>query len=174
MDQELIEKLIKQDPKAQHSLYSKYSKVMFLIILRYINNDEEAKSITNQAFFKIFKHSKQFKTGGATEFLAWMKRIVINEALMYIRKRKKLVFIEHDNELDNVSDIKTDSNLMVEDYYNMIRKLPDGYRLVFSLYAIEGYSHKEIANKLRIKESTSRSQLMHAREFLKKLILEKL
>lgn len=172
MNKELVILLKKKNRTAQELLYEKYSKKMFLIILRYINDADEAKSLINQSFYKIYISIINFSYSNNTSFEAWMKKIVVNESLLYLRKNKKLLLIEDGKEIEEVSSAWADKDLIAEDYFKLIRELPDGYRIIFNMYAIEGYSHQEIARELNIKESTSRSQLTHARAILKKKIVK--
>ena len=170
MIQELVKKLQQKNRKAQQVFYENYSKKMFLIILRYINDADVAKNITNQSFYKIFTHIGNFIYSNDNGFNGWVKKIAINEALVYLRSNKNIRLTDEYQEIDNHSPFNPDNELQAQDYYNLIRELPDGYRIIFNMFAIEGYSHKEIAEELNISESTSRSQLTHARAMLRKKI----
>ena len=131
-----------------------------------MNNEQDAGSIVNIGFYKIFNSIGRFNYHDEISLISWMKKIVINEALYFLRR--KFRFNEID---DNRSDLLInenipENNLLLEDYYNLIRKLPQDLRTVFNLFAIDGYPHKEIARKLNIKESSSRVYLMRARKIL--------
>lgn len=143
---------------------------MFNLCFRYVENKDEAIMILNNGFLKIFKSYHKINANINPE--PWIYKIMINEALKYIRDnhfKKNIKLGDYENIKIEAFE-KSDSQLIAEDYYNIIRKLPLGYRTVFNLYAIEGYSHKEIANILSINESTSRSQLSKARGLLKKIL----
>ena len=166
MTEELIEQIKQNNRKAQEEFYKRYSVRMFRLTYRYVNNEHDAGSIVNKGFYQIFNGINRFKYNNEISFIAWMSKIVINEALSFLRQNVSY------NELDdNQSDLMTnenipDNDLLLEDYYNLIRKLPQDLRTVFNLYAIDGYPHKEIAIKLNIKESSSRVYLMRARKIL--------
>lgn len=165
-ESELIEACKNGSSKAQKQLYEQHSGKMFNVALRYVGNHHEAEDVLVSAFMKVFEHLHTFKGEGSFE--GWIRRIVSNEALGLIRKRKK-VFME---EIEN-ADYKGKNNpastaLETNDLLALVKQLPDGYRTVFNMYAIEGFSHKEIAQKLDISENTSKSQLSRARALLKK------
>lgn len=168
MIEKLIEQLKKSDRKAQKEFYFKYAAQMFRLVYRYVNNEHDAGSIVNYGFFKIFTGINKFIYQDESRFMAWIKRIMINESLIFLRK--KVTYsnltdnLSHDSSYDNIPDV----NLILEDYYNLLRELPDKLRTVINLYAIDGYSHKEIASLLNIKETSSRVYLFRAREFLQK------
>lgn len=131
----------------------------------------EAEDILVTAFVKVFDKIQQFKSEGSFE--GWIRRIVVNEALTFLRRNRSM-YLETDLEqADREPDYNALSDhLEAEDLLKMIQELPTGYRIVFNLYAIDGYSHKEIAEQLGISENTSKSQLSRARTFLQKLLLE--
>jgi RNA polymerase sigma-70 factor (ECF subfamily) len=145
--------------------------------MRYINDKERAKDVLQDAFIKVFKNLKKFKNDSSLE--GWIRRIVVNTALDQIRKNKKR---QSDVELDNsflelTTNNFTEERLQAESLMKIVQDLPDGYRTIFNLFAIEGYSHKEIAKKLNISENTSKSQYSRAksvlREILNKLNIER-
>lgn len=164
----LIEGCLKNKSAAQKELYERYSPKMFTICLRYIKEVNEAEDVLITGFMKVFEKLGQFQFQGSFE--GWIRKIIVNEALGYLRQHKTL-FIEVDIEKAakefQVPDLLEEEDLMV-----MIQNLPVGYRTIFNLYAIEGYSHKEIADLMGINESTSKSQLCRARSILKKMLLE--
>jgi RNA polymerase sigma factor (sigma-70 family) len=167
---QLIELLKKNDRKAQEKLYRVYANRMFLTCHRYLNNEDDAAEILNTGFYKAFVAITNFEFINEIAFECWLRKIMINEALMFLRKKSK-------NDLFNETELETITNLSVsenymqsEDYYFLLQKLPTGFRMVFNLFAIEGYNHSEIAELLNISESTSRSQLSRARAMLQKLI----
>jgi RNA polymerase sigma factor (sigma-70 family) len=166
----LVERIKKHDRKAQEILYKKYADRFFYLCFRYSGNETNAAEILNNAFYKIFENIGLFHFINEKAFEGWMYKIVINEALLFLRQSKYYntkVEIEN-SDLCNASF--EESYLTEEDCMHVLQKLPSGYRTVFNLYAIEGYSHQEISEMLEITESTSRSQLSRAREILKSLI----
>jgi RNA polymerase sigma factor, sigma-70 family len=171
---QLIELIKKNDRKAQEKLYKKYAKRMFLTCFRYVNNENDAAEILNNGFYKAFNAIPGFKFINEIAFECWLRKIMINEALMFLRSNKKKEFYK-EIEPASIADFTVSENHMQEEYYYfLIQKLPEGYKTVFNLYAIEGYNHSEIAEMLSISESTSRSQLSRAREMLQKLISKEL
>ena len=167
---ELIAGLKKGEGKAQKFVYEKYAGIMLGICLRYLKNQMDAEEVMLNGMVKIFQNVSQFKNEGSFE--GWMKRIVINEALGHLRKKEPLYLaIEKDHIQLAVNDASVESDLAVEDLLRMLHALPAGYRAVFNLYAIEGYSHKEIAEMLDINEGTSKSQLSKARALLQKRLI---
>lgn len=150
---------------AQQALYDRYSPKMFGICFRYMQDQMEAEEVMIGGFLKVFANLERFRQDGSFE--GWIRRIMVNEALTALRKRK-LSWIEPlENARHQGSYSDSDLQFEAEELLQMIEKLPTGYRTVFNLYAIEGYSHKEIADLLDITESTSKSQLNRARNLLK-------
>jgi len=153
------------DRICQKAVFDKWNKKMLTVCQRYINNNFEAEDILMQAMMKVFTEVNRFS--GTGSFEGWIRRIVVNEALMQVRKQK-LVF-----ETPVLTDIETSGELNpgaleVEAEYllDLLKSLPSGYRMVFNLYAIEGFDHREIASMLGISEGTSKSQLSRARQML--------
>jgi RNA polymerase sigma factor (sigma-70 family) len=136
------------------------------ICRRYAKDQSEAEDMLQDAFINIFSHISQFKSTGSFE--GWLKRITINAAIRILQKRKvRIVEISNDQHEIESRDNSVLSDLSAEDLLKLINQLPDGYRMIFNLYVIEGYSHEEIAEMLKIKTATSRSQLSKARAILK-------
>lgn len=154
--------------KAQKILYEKYSPKMLSICFRYLKNEAEAEDTMVMALMKVFSHLDSYQGKGSFE--GWIRKIVVNEALTVIRKKKKIYFEEIESANYQSGYHFTDTHLEAEDLLKMVASLPIGYRTVFNLYAIEGYSHKEIAEQLNISVSTSKSQLNRARNVLKKVL----
>ena len=169
MTEILIHRIIKKEKKAQEEFYKKYSPQMFRLIYRYVKNEADAGSILNMGFFKIFSKIEGIIYINEISFVSWMKKIMINEALMFLRQNDHFINIEscHD-ELPQDETNCPDTDLMIEDYYLLIRQLPQDLRTVFNLFAIDGFSHKEIAAELKISESSSRVYLTRARKLLKR------
>lgn len=169
--QDLIDRSLKGDGIAQSKLYGLYSKAMYNVCLRITNNEDDTKDVMQEAFISAFQNLGSYK--GEASFGAWLKRIVVNKAINHI-KRKRVEFTELNPERDEMQeeqpDLTNEQELTVEKIKNAIVKLPDGYRLVFSLYLLEGYDHQEIAGILNISESTSKSQYNRAKKKLRELI----
>jgi RNA polymerase sigma-70 factor (ECF subfamily) len=162
-EKELIELAVENNRHAQHKLYFKFSPKMLSICRQYIKDLQQAEDIMITAFMKVFAHLKNFEHKGSFE--GWIRRIMINECISFIRVQKKVKFIEDENYFEErYNDIE--SKFSVEDIQFLIDNLPDGYKMVFNLYCIEGFKHQEIAEMLGINEGTSKSQLSHARRML--------
>ncbi len=172
-DQEaqMVKALRKGDPKAQRQLYDRYASRMLGVCIRYVGDHMTAEDVLVEGFMKVFDKIGQFKSEGSFE--GWMRRIMVNESLGYLRQRKR---IQEDAILDEAQQVVdnslADEALETEEMLQMIDTLPTGYRTVFNLYAIEGYTHAEIAEKLGITESTSKSQLHRARAMLQQLVTD--
>lgn len=162
-ERELIELAVENNRHAQHKIYSKFSPKMLSVCRQYIKDLHQAEDIMITAFMKVFTNLKNFKHEGSFE--GWIRRIMINECISYIRVQKKVKFIEDENYFEE-SFNNIESQFSVEAIQFLIDNLPDGYKMVFNLYAIEGYKHQEIAEMLGINEGTSKSQLSHARKML--------
>lgn len=170
-EESLITGCKNQKASAQKALFDKYSGLMLSICNRYIHDRLEAEGTMVTAFVKIFEKINQYSGEGSFE--GWIRRITVNESLTYIRKNKNMSLnIDIEEVYENPQFEKLEDHLEAEDLLNLIDKLPVGYRTVFNLYAIEGYSHKEIGEKLAISENTSKSQLSRARSYLQKQLLE--
>lgn len=164
-EEALIKECISGKRKAQKELYTRYADLMLAICLRYVTERLEAEDLMIQGFAKVFDKMNQYKFEGSFE--GWMKRVFVNECLMYLRKQKFYMTPIETAERENVSTWENTS-LETKDLLQLIQELPTGYRTVFNLYAIEGYSHKEIAEQLEISEGTSKSQLSKARAMLQR------
>ena len=164
---EIINGSIKGEVDSQRKLYNLLSDKMFALCLRYTKDEDEAKDFMQDGFIKVFKNLKQFKFSGSFE--GWVRRIIINTIIEHFRSKKmrfsamNIVDYSDDFKLDSVVD-----ELSAQDILKIVRALSPQYRTVFNLYAIEGYSHKEIAEKLGISEGTSKSNLSRARSILQK------
>ncbi|MFN8155366.1 MAG: RNA polymerase sigma factor [Bacteroidia bacterium] len=162
-DEQLLEAILRQDAKAQRLLYERFARKMFGVCLRYTRSREEAEDYLQDGFLKIFQKISSFKGEGSLE--GWIRRVIVNTCLDHIRQQKLLW-----NELDEVNEPSEDAEvldkLQASDLLELIRQLPPGFRTVFNLFAIEGYSHKEIGEMLSISEGTSKSQFARARMHL--------
>jgi RNA polymerase sigma factor (sigma-70 family) len=170
-ENEWIEGCKRQDREAQCSLYEFYSRKMYTLCCRYVKSKAEAEDVMVMAFTKIFERIEQYKGEGSFE--GWMRKVMVNESLGYLRKHKNM-YLETDIEKVDLKPNfeRLESQLEADDLMKMIEALPTGYRIVFNLYAIDGYSHQEIANQLGISENTSKSQLSRGRALLQKRLLE--
>ncbi len=168
---QLIRALRGADPKAQRVLYEKFSGKLMSVCLRYVGDRMTAEDILVQGFMKIFDSVSQFREEGSFE--GWMRRIMVNEALAYLRQQRRILDNVGIEEATAIPDYGyADQNLEASEIMEMIGRLPFGYRTVFNLYAIEGFAHQEIAEMLGITESTSKSQLHRARAHLQKMMKE--
>ncbi|MFT5818145.1 MAG: RNA polymerase sigma factor (sigma-70 family) [Bacteroidia bacterium] len=161
----LIKACSNGDSKAFRKIYEIHSGTMYSICLRYMNNQDEAKDALQEGFIKVFKNISKFKFTGSFE--GWMKRIFVNSSIELIRKRKMHLDVSelNSNELPLTAKIETGS-MDAEKMMTLVQQLPEGYRTVFNMFIVDGYSHKEISNYLEISESTSKTQLFKARKQL--------
>lgn len=165
-----IEKAQRGNSKAMKVLYEQYSKAMFNICVRMSNSFEDAEDILQEAFTDAFLNINSYNFEAS--FGSWIKRIVINKCINALKKKKVDIVLTDKDETNLVSDEVDYGNInfQVEQVHNAIAKLPEGYKVVCSLYLLEGYDHKEIAQILNIAESTSKSQYMRAKKKLIELI----
>ena len=166
-DSALVKKCIEGDSQAQRMLFEKFAPKMLGVCMRYAKNTEQAEDVLQDGFIKVFTKLSHYSGNGSLE--GWIRRIIVNTALDDIRKNVKF---QDRVSVDDV-DYKLDTNshilegLMAEDLMKLINEMPSGYKVVFNMFAIEGYSHKEIAMQLNISENTSKSQYSRARAYLK-------
>ncbi len=167
-DKELVEGCLREDRKCQRLLWDKYSKKMMALCLRYCQNQEEAEDALMEAFVKIYDNLDKFRFQSSLE--TWMRRVCVNMSINKIRARKNIwkEISESEYEIGYNDDGLDQMN--VNELMELVGKLPDGYRMVFNLYAVEGFSHKEISDSLNIDEGTSRSQLAKARKALQGML----
>lgn len=165
---ELITLCKKQDSKAQGELYKKYNRILFAICLRYSPNFPEAEDNLQDAFLTIFKKIEQYNAKGSFE--GWMKRITVNTALQKYRKQRAFEIVDEGQIEDEVDISIEDEEIPLQFLLKIIQELPDRYRLVFSMYVMDGYQHKEIAEMLGISDGTSKSNLARGRTILKNKI----
>ncbi|MFB1012185.1 MAG: sigma-70 family RNA polymerase sigma factor [Bacteroidia bacterium] len=161
----LIKACSNGDSKAFRKIYEIHSGTMYSICLRYMNNEDEAKDALQEGFIKVFKNISKFKFTGSFE--GWMKRIFVNSSIELIRKRKMHLDVSELNSNELPLTAKTETGSMdAEKMMTLVQQLPEGYRTVFNMFIVDGYSHKEISNYLEISESTSKTQLFKARKQL--------
>lgn len=171
-DAELIKACLRQESSAQKTLFERFGPRMLGVCQRYARNNDDALDILQDAFIRIFDKLPQFKGDGSFE--GWIRRIVVHTAL---RKYERKHYQQERTSIDDLSENQSpwhdgiDQHVSVKELLALIHDLPEGYRLVFNLHVLEGYSHDEIAQLLHIQPATSRSQLMKARLLLQKKLL---
>lgn len=166
---ELVENCIRGDRSAQYNLYRMYSKGMYSICLRMLNDSMEAEDVLQESFMDVYRKLHTFKYESTPG--AWIKRIVVNNCINKLRKnRLQIEEIEEGRYVADVVEEKSDHNYEVNKIKKAMSSLPDGYRAIFSLYAMEGYDHKEIGQIMNISESTSKSQYSRAKKKIKEII----
>lgn len=176
-DEHIVEGCKAGKRKAYSMLYKKYASVMLGLCLRYCQNLQEAEDVLQEGFIKVFHNISRFRSEGSFE--GWIRRIMVNAAIDHYKKNLKNYFhqdldaIEEKvgddaGEEDNYRDLEIPADQLM----NMIQELPDGYRIVFNLFVIEGYSHKEIAEELNVTENTSKTQLLKARRALREKVAD--
>lgn len=163
-EKDIITQAADNNRHAQQVIYSKHAPKMLSICRQYVKDVHQAEDIMITAFMKVFTSLKSFEHKGSFE--GWIRRIMVNECISYLRVQKKVKFLEDEFYIEDTFN-NIESHFSVEDIQTLIDGLPDGYRMVFNLYAIEGFKHQEIAKMLGINEGTSKSQLSRAREMLK-------
>ncbi len=171
-DEQLVKECVSGNSVAQKKFYDLFAKKMMGVCMRYTNNYDEAQDVLQEGFIKIFNKLPKFESKGSLE--GWVRRIIVNTALDNYRKNKKH---QGNVDVDSVGFMLEKKDFTIEeinaqDLLKIIYTIPEGYRVVFNLFAIEGYSHKEIAEKLGVTESTSKSQYSRAKKLLRKLLIE--
>ncbi len=172
-EDQIIKECIKKNRQAQKILYEKYASVMLGICMRYAANRADAEDILQDGFLKIFLNIRDYAERGSFE--GWMKRIMINTAITYYHKNLKY---NQQLDIDDVNESKIQpveyetTEYTIEELQKVITELPDGYRMVFNMFAIEGYKHKDIAELLKIDVNTSKSQFSRARKLMQKKLME--
>ena len=172
MVSQLVERIRQKDQRAMSQFYQMYVEELSSVCYRYVPSRSDAKDVLQNSFVKIFTLLPTIDYVGEEALKAWMKRVVANEALGFLRKQKKLLFVVHTaTDADQIDDTEPQSEqISPEELHQMISELPDGYRTVINLYVFEDYTHKQIAELLGISESTSASQLYYAKRLLAKKI----
>lgn len=166
---ELLNRLKEQDRVAQKWLYERYSPLMFSVCRRYLRAREDAEEALVSGFFKVFSQVESYS--GTGSFEGWIRRIMVNECLMMLRKNQPLTFPGDESEIpDRVDSFNIEADISAREILELLDQLPPGYRTVFNLYVIEGFKHIEIAETLGISINTSKSQLILAKEKLRTLL----
>lgn len=172
-DEQLVKKCLEKDALAQKYLFESFSRKMMGVCLRYSKDAEEAQDVLQIGFVKVFEKLHLFNNEGSLE--GWIRKVIVNTALDQIRKNKKF---DNNVDLDTVDfSLPTENENVLDamgasDLLKIIQQMPPGFRTVFNLYAIEGYTHQEIADQLNISINTSKSQYSRARVYLQKIIIE--
>lgn len=166
-ERELVEGCIKEDRKCQRFLWDKYAPKLLSVSIRYCKSREDAEDVLMESFVKIYDKMPEFRFQSSLE--TWMRRVVVNMSINKIRAAKMMDSIDNESYEVPYVDLGFD-NLNAKELLALLDKLPAGYRTVFNLYAIEGYSHKEIGEVMGIDEGTSRSQLAKSRKALQEMI----
>ena len=167
----LIEGCRRREPRAQRELYDKLAPAMLAVCQRYMKDREAAKDVMQDGFVKLFEKIGSYKGEGSFE--GWARRLFVNTALMQLRRNDALKFSDNieDSQAMQMTHSNTLEKMGADEILELVNSMPDGFRTVFNLYVIEGYSHEEIAGMLSISEGGSRSQLSHARSWLRKKLL---
>ncbi len=165
---ELIKKASKNDRQAQHMLYETHAPKMMSICRYYVKDLQKAEEVMLNGFFKAFTNLTNFKYEGSFE--GWLRKIMVREAISYIRQVKKIEFSVEDFEVYQEQTNNIETAIELNEIQQYIDELPEGYKMVFVMYAVEGYKHHEIASLLNINEGTSKSQLYKARQLLQEKI----
>ena len=172
-EKDIVAGCIEGRHSAQQLLFDKYSRLMLGVCYRYTQNIEEAEDVLQEGFVKIFLNMKEFKGEGS--LVAWMRRIMINTAITHYHRMRKH---RYHSDLEEISETRLEehsweeADFTNEELFNVIHQMPDGYRVVFNLYAVEGYKHREIAEILDIDENTSKSQYSRARRWLQERLMK--
>ncbi len=168
-DNEILQGCKRENLKAQQALYDKYSRAMMGICLRYIKNQTEAEDLFQDGFVKVFNSIRTLENPEALPF--WIRRVFINTCINFINRNKKYAFSQI-QDFEFKSTYHTDEPLNTEEILKALGQLPESYQLIFNLFVVEGYSHKEISELLGFSEGTSKSQLSRAKAMLRTIILK--
>ncbi len=169
-ESDLIKGCLKGNPQMQEELYRRFSPKMYAVCLRYAQDSDDARDLLQEGFIKVYRNLDRYRGEGSFE--GWIRRIFVNTAIEYYRKKSLEYSRVSEKEETTIADadISVLDELAVKDIIGLIQELAPGYRAVFNLYVIEGFSHKEIADMLNISEGTSKSQLARAKSILQKKV----
>ena len=170
-EKELIRQCKRGNPRAQKELYGQFSPVLYAVVRRYIRDGDDAEDVFVKAMYKILTKIGDYRGDGSFE--GWMKRIAVNESLMFLRKNKTLSMTRELGDLQISDPHDIEAQIHADEIIALLDELPPGYRTVFNMYVIEGYKHREIAEELGISINTSKSQLILARKKMQALIKKK-
>ncbi len=164
---EIISGCLKNDPNTQRYLFDRYYRRSYHVAMRYLSNHHDTEDVLSISYTKVFKSIGQFEYRGEGSLQKWIYTIVINEAIRFLKSKKALLFTEDEAILTlNIPFTVNSETLDTEEVSQLVERMPKGYRTIFNLFAIEGYSHREIAEMLQINENTSKSQLSKARNYI--------
>ena len=175
MVKRLVERIRQKDQRAMNELYQRYVGQLSSVCYRYVPTESDAKDVLQNSFVKIFTSLQTFVYVDELSFEGWMVRVVVNEALHFLRDQKRLQFVELNETIaqQTADEPEPDTErISADELHQLISELPDGYRTVINLYAFEGYSHRQISALLGIREITSATQFYHAKQLLAKRINE--
>ena len=167
---ELLYKAAKNDREAQRTLYEVHAPKMLSVCRYYVKDVQKAEEVMLNGFFKAFTNLTSFKNEGSFE--GWLRKIMVRESISFLRRQKQVEFSIEEVDLPHNYSNNIETDLEVNDIQQLIDDLPEGYKMVFVMYAIEGYKHSEIAKMLDISEGTSKSQLFKARQLLQQKLKE--
>jgi len=169
--EEIVKGCLNNDRKCQEMLYRKFSNTMYGVCLGYTKNKEEAKDVLQEGFIKVFKNIKNYSGEGSLE--GWIRKIMVNTSIDFYRVRARKdhhIDIENIPDSQQVVDYSVLEIMSANEILNLIQKLPEGAKIIFNLYVVEGYTHDEIARILDISEGTSKSQFWRAKKLLQQML----
>lgn len=170
-ERHILQLFARGDSRAMDVLYAEFADYMAGVCVRYVTQPDDIRDVLQEALIKIFSSIGSFNYRGEGSLKAWLTRVAVNESLMFLRDKKKMLFVDSEREIPDTPEEPPDtSGLTAEMVDEALRQLPDGYRAVFNLYAIEGKSHKEIAELLGVKPDTSASQYHRAKAMLARIL----
>lgn len=170
-EQHILQLFARGDSRAMDVLYAEFADYMAGVCVRYVPQPDDMRDVLQETLIKVFSSVGSFHYRGEGSLKAWLTRVVVNEALMFLRDQKKMLFVDSEREIPDTPEEPPDTSGLTADMVDeALRQLPDGYRAVFNLYAIEGKSHKEIAELLGIKPDTSASQYHRAKAMLARIL----
>ena len=169
-ESELVEGCKEGNPLYQRALYQQFNRLMFGVCLRYADNHDDAKDILQDGFIKVFKHIGTFQGKGSFE--GWVRRIMVHTSIEHYRRNSRYFMVDIKEAGEMEFDSNALSSLSRDEILVIVSELPAGYRTVFNLYVIEGYSHQEIGKMLKISDGTSKSQLSRAKKILKEKLIQ--
>jgi RNA polymerase sigma-70 factor (ECF subfamily) len=168
-ESELVAGCQREEPHFQRALYERYHRLMLGVCFRYTDNREDAQDILQEGFIRVFKHIQSFRSEGSFE--GWIRRIMVHTSIEHYRRNSRYFMVDVKEAGDVHLDAEALSSLSRDEILALIQELPTGYRTVFNLYAIEGYTHQEIGQMLNISDGTSKSQLSRAKRLLQEKLI---
>lgn len=168
----IINECKQQRLTAQKCLFDLFATQMFLLCKRYLKNNEVAEEVLMNGFVQVYKLLQKFNYVDDASTTSWIKKIMVNECLQELRKKQSFLTVATDLAEDKIVDNIVFEKISTEEIYQLITQLPTGYRIVFNLFEIEGYTHKDVASILKITEGTSKSQLSRAKQMLQDLVIK--